>query len=163
MKNNIRNYVKTDKYDDLIFKAIKNHNKFAIEEGLNSKELLFAKIIRDADKTDILYESANIFFKGDEEEVNSSTVADEVFDEVMNKKLVKRKKGRRIDYIDNVISVMAMVFDINFKETFQIINEKNYVIDTLKRYHLKDDVSEKRLRIIEKFVSDYIFEKCKES
>lgn len=81
----------------------------------------------------------------------------------MNKKLVKRKKGRRIDYIDNVISVMAMVFDINFKETFQIINEKNYVIDTLKRYHLKDDVSEKRLRIIEKFVSDYIFEKCKES
>ena len=163
LKNNIRNYVKTDKYDDLIFKAIKNHNKFAIEEGLNSEELLFAKIIRDADKTDILYESANIFFKGDEEEVNSSTVADEVFDEVMNKKLVKRKKGRRIDYIDNVISVMAMVFDINFKETFQIINEKNYVIDTLKRYHLKDDVSEKRLRIIEKFVSDYIFEKCKES
>ena len=81
----------------------------------------------------------------------------------MNTKLVKRKKGRRIDYIDNVISVMAMVFDINFKETFQIINEKNYVIDTLKRYHLKDDVSEKRLRIIEKFVSDYIFEKCKES
>ena len=163
MKNNIRNYVKTDKYDDLIFKAIKNHNKFAIEEGLNSEELLFAKIIRDADKTDILYESANIFFKGDEEEVNLSAVADEVFDEVMNKKLVKRKKGRRIDYIDNVISVMAMVFDINFKETFQIINEKNYVIDTLKRYHLKDDVSEKRLRIIEKFVSDYIFEKCKES
>ena len=163
LKNNIRNYVKTDKYDDLIFKAIKNHNKFAIEEGLNSEELLFAKIIRDADKTDILYESANIFFKGDEEDVNSSTVADEVFDEVMNKKLVKRKKGRRIDYIDNVISVMAMVFDINFKETFQIINEKNYVIDTLKRYHLKDDVSEKRLRIIEKFVSDYIFKKCKES
>ncbi len=28
----------------------KNHNKFAIEEGLNSEELLFAKIIRDADK-----------------------------------------------------------------------------------------------------------------
>ncbi|WP_216649420.1 hypothetical protein, partial [Shigella sonnei] len=33
--------------------AIKNHNKFRIQEGLNEQELLHCKIVRDADKTDI--------------------------------------------------------------------------------------------------------------
>lgn len=36
--------------------AIKNHNKYKIEDGLTSKEEFFAKLIRDADKIDILYE-----------------------------------------------------------------------------------------------------------
>src|SRR5574344_62848 len=39
--------------DNLIDRAIKNHNKLVIEDGLNSQELLQAKIIRDADKIDI--------------------------------------------------------------------------------------------------------------
>lgn len=49
----IRKFVTEDKYDAVIFKAINNHNKFYIEKGLNEKELLHCKIIRDADKMDI--------------------------------------------------------------------------------------------------------------
>ena len=41
-----------DQYDNIIKKAIYNHNKYKIEENLNDVELLHRKIIRDADKLD---------------------------------------------------------------------------------------------------------------
>lgn len=49
----IRKFIETDKYDKIIKLAIVNHNRTYIEEGLTERELLHAKIIRDADKTDI--------------------------------------------------------------------------------------------------------------
>ena len=49
----IRSFVEDEKYDDTIFQAISNHNKYAIADGLNKNTLTHAKIIRDADKTDI--------------------------------------------------------------------------------------------------------------
>ena len=48
----IRNFIKDTQYDNIISKAILNHNKLSIKDGLTDKELLHAKIIRDADKTD---------------------------------------------------------------------------------------------------------------
>ena len=36
-----------------VLTAIGNHNRLAIEDGLDEKTLLFAKLIRDADKCDI--------------------------------------------------------------------------------------------------------------
>ena len=53
----IREFVLNNEYDSIIYKAIKNHNKYKIEEGLSEKEKLYSKIIRDADKIDII----NIF------------------------------------------------------------------------------------------------------
>ena len=50
--NLIRKYIDDDKYDEIISKAIYNHNKYKIQEGLNEIELLQCKIIRDADKLD---------------------------------------------------------------------------------------------------------------
>lgn len=52
-ENLIREFIQEDKYDNLIYKAIKNHNKYELEKDLSARELLHAKIIRDADKTDI--------------------------------------------------------------------------------------------------------------
>ena len=43
-KKLIRNFIKEDKYDDIIYKAIINHNKYKIEYGLNEKELLLSLI-----------------------------------------------------------------------------------------------------------------------
>ena len=71
----IRKFIETNKYDEIIKKSIKNHNKFSIEAGLTQEELLFAKLIRDADKIDILYESIYIFYRNNEEEVNKSVLS----------------------------------------------------------------------------------------
>ena len=53
-KENLRKQQQDIEYDEIIKKAIHNHNKLLIEEGLTKEEELFCKIIRDADKLDIL-------------------------------------------------------------------------------------------------------------
>ena len=52
LDKDIRKYIKTDKYDEIIKIAVKNHNKYAIESGLTKEQELFSKIVRDADKID---------------------------------------------------------------------------------------------------------------
>ena len=52
----IRQYIDDEKYDEIIKKAIGNHSKLKIEDGLDDKTQLHTKIIRDADKLDIFYE-----------------------------------------------------------------------------------------------------------
>ena len=43
----------SDREREQVLTAIGNHNRLAIEDGLDEKTLLFAKLIRDADKCDI--------------------------------------------------------------------------------------------------------------
>ena len=45
--NLIRNFITDNKYDSIIYKAIFNHNKYKIENGLNERELLHAKLKRN--------------------------------------------------------------------------------------------------------------------
>ena len=53
----IRNFIEDDKYDRIIKLAIINHNrdKKQITKNMSNREKLHVKLIRDSDKTDILY------------------------------------------------------------------------------------------------------------
>ena len=63
----IKKYIDDNHYIPIIYKAIENHNKYKIEDNLNDEEILFSKIVRDADKLDILYEAVEIFWNSDKE------------------------------------------------------------------------------------------------
>lgn len=83
----IRKFIKIDKYDKIIEKAIGNHNKFEIEKGLSKTENLFSKIIRDADKLDIIFEATEIFWNNQEDKINQSIISEKVFNQI-NKKTI---------------------------------------------------------------------------
>ena len=136
LDRDIRKYIEDDKYDDIILKAIKNHNKFQIEEGLTDKELLFAKIIRDADKLDILYQSTYRFWSGKEELVNNSDIYDDVLTSINNEHLIK--KDKKYENINSVLFTVCYVFDINFKESFKILKQENYINKIFDRFNYKD-------------------------
>ena len=99
LNKDMRKYIKTDKYDKLIKIAIKNHNKFEIEEGLNEEESLFAKIIRDADKIDILYEAVSMFWNGEEKDINNTEISSKVMEKIEERELIKRDKNKAFCYI----------------------------------------------------------------
>ena len=46
----IKKFLDTNKYDNIIKTAVYNHNKPQIASNISDEELLFSKIIRDADK-----------------------------------------------------------------------------------------------------------------
>ena len=118
----ITKFIDTDKYNNIIKKAIENHNKKQIEEGLSDKELLHAKIIRDADKLDnyrVKQEERieNIFpgIVNSKEDLENSFISDNVYNSVMKEECVDIKDRKYP--LDYWICVLAFTFDFNFKET----------------------------------------------
>lgn len=156
LEKDIRKYIEDNKYDDIIIKAVKNHNKFAIEEGLEEQEMLFAKIIRDADKTDIIYESVYIFNKGKEEQVNKSILSEKIYNQFIDKKLIIKEKNVILKYVEDIVCVMAFIYDINFKPSFEILKEKDYINKILNRYDFEDNETKEKIEKIRKIANEYI-------
>ena len=165
----IRNFIESAKYDEIIKKAILNHNRKEIEKGLNPKELLHSKIIRDADKIDILYimtfeEKRTVFNRDD---ISDEKITNEIYEEFMQMKLLDYEKIQT--NVDRVIAHFAYIYDFNFNFSYEYVNNKQYLDkiykrhtftdnDTMKRYNLIYDTAKKyikRNQIIRKF--DYIY------
>ena len=155
LKTELRKYIETDQYDEIIKKAIKNHNKYEIEKGLTEKELIFAKMIRDADKIDIFYESVEIFWKGKEQIVEKSKITPDVLEQFKNKSQIKRGMSQNTE-INQIIFVIAFIFDINFEESFEIIRQKDYINKILNRYNMSDEQTKMQLEEIRKIANKYI-------
>ena len=158
----IRKFIETNKYDEIIKKSIKNHNKFSIETGLTQEELLFAKLIRDADKIDILYESIDIYYKNNEEEVNKSVLSEKIYNEFTKKATIKKGKNVRLKFIDDITCVISFIYDINYKTSFEIIKEKDYINKIIDRYNFQDQSTKTKVEEIRKLANEYIEEKTTE-
>ena len=159
LKKEIRKYVELPQYDEIIIKAVKNHNKYKMEDGLSEKEELFAKIIRDADKLDILYESTCMFWKGRENLVEESKITPEIIEEF------KRNEPVDIRYrktpVDEIVSVVAFIFDINYGTSFEILKRENYINKIIDRYNMIDKNTKEQLEYIKDIASEYIEQKIK--
>ena len=159
LKKDIKKYIETDEYDELIQLAVKNHNKYKIQEGLTQKQEMFAKIIRDADKLDILYESTCMFWKGRENLVEESKITPEIIEEF------KRNEPVDIRYrktpVDEIVSVVAFIFDINYGTSFEILKRENYINKIIDRYNMIDKNTKEQLEYIKDIASEYIEQKIK--
>ena len=140
--NLIESFVKDRKYDNIIKKAIYNHNKYEIEEGLNEQELLQCKIVRDADKLDNFRvketEKLENVYPGtyNAETINYETISDKIYEDFMNYKCIKIED--RKTQIDYWISIIAFIFDLNFNESKLYIKEKNYIDILIDRIEYKN-------------------------
>lgn len=158
--NFIRRFVSEDKYDHIIIAAIRNHNKYKIQDGLTDLELLHSKIIRDADKLDILYEATESFwYKEAEKEYieNSAPVNEEYFKSIKEHKPILRKKGI-VNKIDSVASYLAFTFDFNFKYTFKRTKEEGYINKIIDRFEFKNPESKKQIEEIKSIVNNFILD-----
>ena len=158
----ITNFIDTDKYNNIIKKAIENHNKKQIEEGLSDKELLHAKIIRDADKLDNYRvkkeEKLKNIFPGvvnNKEEFENSLISDNVYNSVMKEECVDIKDRKYP--LDYWICVLAFTFDLYFKETLLIVKENNYINILIDRF--KYSISNEKMNEIRKVLNKYIEKK----
>lgn len=154
----IKKYTNNENYISIILTAIKNHNKFKIEEDLNEEELLFAKIIRDADKLDILYEGAKIYWntQREKESVENSKISVKIEQQFKAERPVKKYGNERNDTVDGLLILLSYIYDINFKETLRIINKEDYVNKILNRFEFKDDKTKEQIENLRKILLRYI-------
>lgn len=107
-KNEIVNFTDRKEDYDLIKFAIKNHNKLTITGSDDERYIRFAKLIRDADKVDIMYT-----FSGERKKIaTNDKIKDVVYKYIKEHKIVPRI------YTDNenerILIDFGFVFDLNY-------------------------------------------------
>lgn len=143
------------KYHDLIRISVKNHNKLEVEKNLSEREKLFVNLIRDADKIDIYRVICKYYIMGKrykfETEPNSINV-----ENFFNHRLINNNDKRTMS--DNIISSMALIYDINYKESFEVLKETGYYRDYLSKLNASNE-KEDLLDKMKKEVIDYLKER----
>lgn len=160
----IRNFIKEEQYDAIIYKAVNNHNKLEIEKGLTEYELLHSKIVRDADNLDIF---RNILENEPENYTHfgSQNVAKEVlspmFFEDFKKEHTLLYANAKTD-MDIMVAIIAHIYAINFKETLQIIKEHDYIHKFVRHINPKDEYTREKMNEIAAYATQYMARKIKE-
>lgn len=123
----IRNYLKDTKYDEIIKKAVLNHNRAKIEYGLSEEELLFSKIIRDADKLDIFFTTVYFEFEPlfwyhgfDQEEINPLILKQIENHELIHYDMIKNNA-------DQIPIFYAYIYDLYFEDTLKTVVQNKYL------------------------------------
>jgi putative nucleotidyltransferase with HDIG domain len=153
----IRNFIEDSKYDEIIKKSILNHNKGKKDlEFSNEKEELHSKIIRDADKIDIIYiltfeEKEVAWEKAD---FSKEKITDEIYREFIEDKAINYKERKTA--VDTLVSHFAFIYDFNYKYSLQIIKEKGYFEKIYKRFKFENKETEDRINYIYKMVEKYL-------
>lgn len=153
--NYIRKFISSNEYDDILLKSIENHNKYTISQDLNDDELLFSKLIRDADKIDILYLYT---IKEVDLELDDKPFSDNVYNTLLKKSDVARKDLK--SKTDRLSISLGFIFDINYKKSFEIIKEKDFFNIIIDQYIEKTNNNKlkEQLENIRKVISNYIEE-----
>lgn len=119
-----------EKFVEIILNAIAYHNKLELPEKLKQEESLFCKIIRDADKIDILNIAVNEYSyqNRDKNELFSYQLKDtpvaskKIVNRIMDEKLPLNKDLQTLT--DFKLLQLSFVYDLYFKKSYSIINEQ---------------------------------------
>lgn len=142
--------------------AIEYHGVFQIPEGLSEQELLFTRLIRDADKLDNFQvkatDSMEAMLDVSEKELARETLSDYAFHTFMKKEpLINSLRETRPDMW---LSYVAYLFDLNFPASFVWIQESGYMEKILQRYTPEALEAQKRWQKISELTRNYIQESC---
>ncbi len=153
----IREFIEDTQYDEIIKKSILNHNRNqnAIQTD-NERERLQSKIIRDADKVDIIY---MLSFENKETAWGSSNIDKENITEEIYREFKEEKAicyDQRKTAVDNLVSHFAYVFDFNYDNALQMVKEKEYFKKIYERFDFEDKQTQEKIdeiyTIVEKFL-----------
>ena len=157
----IRNFIDDDQYDEIIEKAIAYHSLYKVPNNLDPFLLKQVLLIRDSDKLDNFrvknIESIQTLFSISDDNFYSQRVSQNILKDIENHTLIL--KENRHNEVDMWVSYMAFIFDLNFKSSYQFIQDHDYIHRNMARLDFKDGLKEDML-FVEKICQDYIEEKC---
>ena len=105
-----------------ILRAVRYHNKYKVPDTLNERNRLYVNITRDADKIDVL----RLYAEGvHNNPTENSILSDNIYQSLLAGKSIRKENVRRKD--DEIAIRLAFIFDLNFKRSFEIIKEKDFL------------------------------------
>lgn len=145
------------KYYSVISNAIKNHNKYRIPDGLSSNDVIFCKIIRDADKIDILrvnYETPmeEIYNTTHEILVNDS-ISNAVYSAFFENSAINHKIKETM--IDRLVGHISLCFEFEYPISRKITLDQGY-LQKLLSFNSNVPETNQRLRVISDYILNFL-------
>ena len=160
----IRRFVKDDRYDSVIRKAIAFHSVFSLDQAgpLTEKEALHCRLIRDADKLDNFRvkdtEAIETLFDVPEEAVAREPITPVIMDTVRKRQCVYSPD--RVTHMDCWVSYLAFIFDLNFPSSFRWILERDYLNRNIDRIAYENPRTRQDMEEVRAIGCQYIKEKA---
>lgn len=148
---------------EILEKAIEYHGAKKLPQHLDGEHRLFAQLIRDADKIDVLYVVTTNYkkYKNDPGGFNLELefpdepgCSGNVIDDILQKRSVDYRNLRTLN--DMMLMFLAWVYDVNFRVTLRLINKAGYLREICRALPHTKEISE-----VEKIVFDYVDERIK--
>ena len=147
----IRRFLEDRQYDEIIRVAIARHSDFKLDGIQDERTLFHAKMIRDADKIDNcrvkLVDSVEAMIGVPQEQAGEGRISPKVWESCQKKEAVLSQN--RVTSVDYWVSYVAQYYDLNFKETWQIMKEKYYISRIIKRLDYKDEDTREKMEILD--------------
>lgn len=151
-KGLIREFNSHPEWDEILFKAVKYHNKYALPDNLTGQETLFCQIIRDADKLDILYLAT-------QDKLMITKVGNTLSDSVLQCILTNQSINASIVQTRSDVNCLriAFLYDFNFVKSLEIVKERNY-LNTIIDMELKDadPIQKDKWLLIKEHINEYL-------
>ena len=162
-KKMIRRFAEEETWDAVIRSAIARHSRYSLGEGLNSRELLHARLIRDADKLDNcrvkLEDKMEVLLGCSAREAGSQEISASTWEECMGEKSIH--SANRKTKMDYWVSYVAYLYDIYFPESAEIILENHYPERIVERIPYSNPETGKKMRKLCGRVNDFLERKAK--
>lgn len=159
----IRRFVKEDTWDSIIREAIARHSDFSVGVIKDMRTMRHAQLIRDADKLDNcrvkLEDSVGVLLGQEAEAVGEQEISQEVWETCLSRKAVR--SADRKTKMDYWVSYLAYFFDVNFSETYSLIQEKQYVDRIIDRIPYTNETTRDRMEKLRRILLAYISSKIK--
>lgn len=157
-KKLLRDYENTSK--NIILDAIRSHNMKDLPPNLSPESETVAKVVRDADKLDIMrvlcdYYPTREKKKNEGLEVNlpdTEGYTESIIEDIYAHKTIDNSK--RNNYNDMKLVHLAWIFDLNYDQSLSIYKSKGYH-KTIFKYLPDDEEIHELYNYIEKYLSDY--------
>jgi HD domain len=147
------------KFDrDIIIRSVTLHNIFSLPKGLDEKSLLFARLIRDADKLDILRVVIEYFEQdeGDRADAVALGLPDlPGYSQAVLACLARGELARKealTTLNDFKLLQLAWLYDLNFTCSLRMVEERDY-IRTLAEMLPRNDEIAGAVEIVSNYVS----------
>lgn len=141
----------------LMESAVRSHNMYRIPEGLTERETMFANILRDADKLDILKvcveEPVEAVYAETEEALKTSKISEEVMEAFFEEKAVL--KSLRKSAVDKMVGHILLVFELVYPVSIKIAKEQGH-LDKLLHFCSKNEGTNEQLSKIREKMNCYM-------
>ncbi len=115
--------------ENIVRNSVFYHNKFKVYKELPERYKTFCNIVRDADKIDILYLYTT---KHISPSTKNKAFSEEIYEALLQGREIR--KDERKNSADGIAISLGFIFDINFKESVELLKREDYINQEIDMY-----------------------------